>query len=111
MPTACFAEGCKQTSEPLCTPQPVKCAGRLVCAHTDAGHGALIAISVLQDALLAPLLCWATVNQLQSLCLQSRVGQGWDLGLLSPALLWGEAFAALGLSWSLTSDALAETNV
>lgn len=51
---------------PLCSAQCVKWAGRLVCAQTDAGHGALVAISVLQDVLLTTLLCWATVNQLQT---------------------------------------------
>lgn len=87
---------------PLCSPQSVKWAGRLVCA--------LIAISVLQDVLLTTLFYWATVNQLPSLCLQSSVEQDWDLGLLSPALSWGQGFVALRLLWSLTNDVLAETN-
>lgn len=78
---ACFAEGCKQTSEPPVLCPVCKMAGRLVCAQTDAGHGALIAISVLQDVLLTALLCWAAVNQLLSLCLQSSVEQDWEVHL------------------------------
>lgn len=76
----------------LCSAQAVKWAERLVCAQNDAGHGALVAISVLQDVLLTTLFCWATVNQLPSFCLQSTMQQDWDLGLLSPALSWGQGF-------------------
>lgn len=67
-----------------------------MCAQTDAGRGALVALSVLQDVLLTTVLCWATVNQLQSLCLQSSVEQDWDLELLSPASSWGQGFCCPG---------------
>lgn len=99
---------------PLCSAQSVKQAGRLVCAQTDAGHGAhfcheflrFTGISALQDVLLQHCSAGPQSNS----CRAVFAEQDWDLGLLSPALSWGKAFIALRFSWSLTNDALAETN-
>lgn len=94
-----------KTPSPLCSRQSVKWAGRLVCAQIDAGHGALVAISVLQDVLLTALLCWAKSQPAAKFVFAEQLGQGWDLRLLSPALSWGQGFCALGFCglWQMIS--------